>query len=357
MESEIAAKIADTLQARLTGAEQRAIAARPTEDTEAHQLYLRGRYFEGKRTKEDLRKAIDYFNQAIGKDSSYALAYAGLAEGYALLREYSSQPAAELLPKARAAAEKALALDNNLAEAHVSLGLVLHDADLNFEGAKREHEHAIKLNPNYADAHYFFAFDVLVPLGDFDHAIAEMKRAVELDPFSLIINANFGVVYIAARRYPEAISQLRKTVELDPSVYRSHVFLGRALTLNGRLEEALAEFETPHLPSDEPYAVASLAHYYALIGEHEKALQMLERMKELQQHGNTWPFGFVLLYVGLGDEDEAINWLEQIYRDKNVAIWGIKVNPLLDPLRSDPRFEALVQKVQKVMAPKNASSR
>ena len=353
VESEIAAKIADTLQARLTGAEQQAIAARPTEDSEAHQLYLRGRYFSRKRTDQDLRKAIDYFTQAIGKDPNYALAYAGIADSYTLLREYLREPAAELFPKARVAAEKALALDNSLAEAHVSLGLVLYDADLNLKEAKREYERAIELNPNYADAHYFLAFNVLTPLGDFDQAIAEMKRAVELDPFSLIINTNFGAVYIMARRYPEAISQLRKAVELDPSVHHSHAFLGSALELNGQLEEAIAEFEKPHLPNEERFAVAHLGHAYALKGEREKALQLLEKMKELQQRGNTWPYGFVLLYVGLGDKDKAINWLEQIYRDKSGPIELSKVDPFLDPLRGDPRFEELVAKV---FATKNGPS-
>jgi TolB-like protein len=198
VETEIAAKIADVLQAKLTGAEHRAIAARPTENNEAHELYFKGRYFFGKRTVDNFKRAIDYFNQALAKDPNYAPAYAGLADSYVLLQEYSNESSAELFPKARAAAEKALAIDNDLSEAHVSLGL-LHHADLNLKAAKREFEHALELNPNYAAAHYFLGLNVLAPLGQLDQAVVELKRAVELDPFSVIMNTNFGLCYILAR--------------------------------------------------------------------------------------------------------------------------------------------------------------
>jgi adenylate cyclase len=183
VESEIAKAVADTLQAKLSGKEQSTIAARPTENSEAHDLYLKGRYFFGKRTADDFKRAIDYFHQAIAKDPNYALAYAGLADSYVLLPGYSNESSsAELFSKARAAAEKALAIDKNLAEAHVSLGLVLNDADLNLKAAKREYGRALELNPNYAAAHYFLGISVLAPLGQVDQAIVELKRAVELDP-------------------------------------------------------------------------------------------------------------------------------------------------------------------------------
>src|SRR5260370_11096994 len=210
VESEIARSVAATLQAKLSGKEQSAIAARPTENSEAHDLYLKGRYFFVKRTADDFKRAIDYFNQAIARDPNYALAYAGLADSYMLLPEYSTESPAQDLPKANAAADKALPLDNNLAEAHVSRGLLFADADLNLKVAKQEFERAIALHPNYANAHYFLGFTVLTPLGQFDQAIAELNRAVELDPFSVIINLNLGFCYYYARRYPEAGVQTRK---------------------------------------------------------------------------------------------------------------------------------------------------
>src|SRR6202011_1833990 len=242
VESEIASKIADTLQAKLSSSAQQAIAARPTENSEAHQLYLKGRYFAAKRGGENLNKGIDYFNQAIARDPNYALAYAGLSDCYDLLPQWSAVSRAEYVPKAKAAAIKALQLDDSLAEAHTSLAAALFSNDLNLHESKREFELAIELNPNYALAHYAFGYNVLLALGEFDRAIAELRRALDLDPFSVIINANLGYVYIVARRYPEAIAQLRKTVELDPDFGVTHRNLGEALELSGQLEQAIAEY-------------------------------------------------------------------------------------------------------------------
>jgi len=345
VESEIATKIAETLQAKLTGAEQQLISSRPTESTDAHQLYLRGRYFAEKRTGADLNKAIEYFNQAIGKDPNYAPAYAGLADCYVLLLLWTRADPAECLPKAKAAASKALEIDDRLAEAHASLGLVLFHSDLNLRESKREFERAIELNPNYAAAHHWLGKAVWVT-GEFDYAIAELKRAVELDPFSLVINTGLGYTYTLARRYPEAISQLRKTIELDPGVYSPHEALGVALELSGQIEGAIAEYEKPHPPDEEVGAVAYLGHAYALKGEREKALWQLNQMKELEQHGATWTYGFALLYVGLGNKDEALKWLERSYQAKDyLSISLIRVDPMLDPLRGDPRFETLANQI------------
>jgi TolB-like protein len=182
VETEIATKIADSLRAKLTGSEQKAIAARPTENTEAHELYLKGRYFAAKRTGDGFKKALDYFNQAIGKDPNYALAYAGIADCYVLLHNWGLASPAEIFQKAKAAANKALQIDNSLGETHASLANVLSSEELNLRDARREFEHAIELNPNYATAHHWFGITVLSPLGEHDHAIAELKRAVELDP-------------------------------------------------------------------------------------------------------------------------------------------------------------------------------
>jgi TolB-like protein/Flp pilus assembly protein TadD len=346
VESEIASKIAELLQARLTGSAKQAIAARPTENAGAHELYLRGRYFVGKRGAENLNKAIDYFNQAIAKDPNYALAYAGLSDCYDLLPQWVAVDRAKYTSKAKATAIKALQIDDNLAEAHTSLAAALFSNDLNLPESKREFERAIELDPNYAFAHYTFGYTVLPALSEFDRAIAEVRRAVELDPFSTIINANLGYLYIVARRYPEAIAQLQKTLELDPNFGLTHRNLGETLELSGQLEQAIAEYEKAYKLRTDEHALAYLAHAYALKGEHEKTSQLLTQMKEFEQRGPLWAFGFALVYVGLGDRNEAVNWLERSYQNREFAKLSlIKVEPMLDPLRGDPRFEALVEKI------------
>jgi len=349
VESEIAKAVADTLQAKLSGAEQSAIAARPTENSEAHELYLKGRYFFGKRTVDDFKRAIDYFNQAIAKDPNYAPAYAGLADSYALLPQWSTESAGEDLPKAKAAADKALALDSNLAEAHVSRGLLFADADLNLKGAKEEFERAIALNPNYANAHYFLGFTVLTPLGQFDQAIAELKRAVELDPFSAVINFNLGFCYYYARRYPEAVVQARKAAELGPSFFGPHALLGLVHEVSGQREQAITEYQraydlSRHSGSEATYTLPVVI--YALKGDRAKALQQLDEVKALAQRGKVPASRVAGVCVRLDDKDEAIKWLQRSYQNKEYdLITTINVDPLLDPLRGDPRFEALAEKV------------
>ena len=351
-ETEIAKTIAETLQANLSGKEKSAITARPTENSEAHDLYLRGRYFFGKRTVNDFKRAIDYFNQAIAKDPNYAPAYAGLADSYVLLPEYSGQRADESLPKARWAANKALELDSNLAEAHTSLGLLLFDFGGDLRGAKREFERAIELNPNYAAAHYFLGLNVLAPLGQLDQAIVDLKRAVELDPFSMIMNTNFGLCYILARRYPEAIAQFRKATELDPNFCQTHIFLGLALELSGDSAGAIREYEKAyevdkaHGTGAKDVGAPWLAYAYALQGEQEKALQLLGQLEDLERrNGGVFAFGLAMVHLRLGQKEQAIDWLERSYLDKELPMSFIKVNPELEPLRGNPRFEKLANQI------------
>jgi TolB-like protein/Flp pilus assembly protein TadD len=342
VESDIAKAVADTLQAKLSGAEQSAIASRPTKNSEAHELYLRGRYFFGKRGADNLKRAIDYFNQAIAKDPNYALAYAGLADSYVLLPEYSGE--SDEFNKARLAADSAIALDNKLAEAHVSRGL-LFSQDYNLKEARQEYERAIELNPNDANAHYFLAFGVLAPLGDFDRAIAEMNRALELDPFSLVMNTNLGLCYVFARRYPEAIAQLRKTTELDPGSPEPHVILGLVHEVSEHSQQAISEYQRAYdldIGSQRPGERATLlATIYALKGEPAKALEQINQARELVRARKGTAFFLAAAYLRLGDKSQAIDWLEQSYRNKEPFITSIKVNPLLDPLRKDPRFQKL----------------
>jgi tetratricopeptide (TPR) repeat protein len=346
IESEIAKTVAETLQAKLTGSEQHAIAARPTENTEAHQLYLKGRFFWNKRTGNDLRKSIDYFNQAIAADPNYALAYAGVADAYVLLPGYTAGTPRDCYPKAKAAAKKALELDDTLAEAHTSLAMAIWLYDFDFSQATREFQRAIELNPNYAIAHQQYGNVTLSALGRFDDAIAEGKRAVELDPLSLVINTDLGSNYCFARRYDEAIAQLRKTLEMDPGFYIAHVVLGQALDAKGAREAAIVECQKARALNDDPSVLGALGRAYGLSGNKMEAEKILDQLKELSKQRYVAAYSFALVYLGLGNKEEALRWLEQSYQDRAGSDIGyIRVDPLLDPLRGEPRFEALAEKI------------
>jgi serine/threonine-protein kinase len=346
VETEIAKTIADTLQAKLSGSEQHALAARPTDNAEAHQLYLKGRFFWNKRTGNDLKKSLDYFQQAIAIDPNYALAYAGLADAYVFLPGYNAGTPRDCYPKAMAAAKKALELDDTLAEAHTSLALAIWYYDFDSSQANREFQRALELNPNYAIAHQQYGNNILSALGRFDDAIAEGKRAVELDPLSLIINSDLGTDYYFAGRFDEAIAQLRKTLEMDPGFYYAHVNLGQVLTAKRAFDEAISEYQKARALNDDPFVLGLLAHVYGSFGNKTEALKLLEQLKELSRQRYVSAYSFVVADVGLGDKEEAVRWLELGYQDRagNDIGW-IRVDSLLDPLRGDPRFEALAEKI------------
>ncbi len=354
VESDIAKAIADTLQTKLTGSEQHAIAVRPTENTEAHQLYLKGRFFWNKRTGNDLKKSIDYFQQAIAADPNYALAYAGVADAYVLLPSYTAGTPRDCYPKAKAAAKKALELDDTLAEAHTSLAMALCLYDFDFSQAAREFQRAIELNPNYATAHHWYGNITLAALGRFNDAIVEGKRSVELDPLSLINNADLGNTYFLARRYDEAIEQVHKTLEMDPGFYSAYLTLGQALEMKGARDAAIGEYQKARALNDDSSVLGLLAHAYAFSDNKIEAGKILDRLKELSKDRYVSAYSFALIYLGLGDKEEALGWLEKSYQDRAGSDIGyIRIDPLLDPLRGEPRFEELVTKV---FAPKNGSS-
>ena len=346
VESEIAKTIADTLQAKLTGSEQRVIAARPTENAEAHQLYLKGRFFWNKRTGSDLKKSIDYFEQAIAIDPNYALGYAGVADAYVFLPGYNAGAPRDCFPKATAAAKKALELDNTLAEAHTTLALALWYYGFDFSQANKEFQRAIELNPNYATGHQQYGNNTLSALGRFGEAIAEGKRAVELDPLSLVINADLGWNYYFARRYDDAITQMRKTLEMDRGYYYAHVNLGQVFAAKRAFDEAIGEYQKARALNDDPFVLGLLGHAYASSGDKTEALKILDQLKELSRQRYVNAYSFAAVYIGLGDKGEALHWLEQSYQDRAGADIGwIRVDSLLDPLRDDPRFEALAEKI------------
>ena len=348
VESEIAKAIADTLQAKLTGAEETAIATKPTENPEAYELYLKGRFFWNKRSGVDLRKAIEYFQQAIARDPNYALAYAGLADSYLLLPNYGNASTLESIPPARAALKKALALDDLLAEAHASSGL-LDQIELHLEQGNSELERAIQLKPNYATAHHWLMLGYLT-LGHFGPAIAEGKRALELDPLSLIINADFAWTYFCARRFDDAEAQARKTLEIDPQFFLAHYYLGGVLQFKGHLAGAIYEFQRSFDLNGDPYSLGMLGQAYARSGQKDEAQKVLVRLNDLAKSRYVAPYALALVYLGLGEKERALDELERAYqRGETNYLFVIKVDPFMDDLRGNPRFDALVQKV---IAPK-----
>ena len=350
VQSDIAKTVADTLQAKLTGAEKQMMAAQPTTDTAAYELYHKGRSLWEKRSGDNIPKAIAFYELAIGRDPNYALAYAGLASAHILSPFYTGADRREAGSKAKEAALKALRLDPNLAEAHAALGKVLFFSEIDLAGATREYKRAIELKPNDADAHHWFSNDSLAALGQFDEAIAEGKRSVELDPLSIVINADLGETFFYARRFDESVAQLRKTLEIDPTSFYAHYNLGIALQAKGDLSGAIAEYEKAKQLTDNVAVSTFWAQAKAHAGDKEAARRMLSELDEISKHREVLSYLRALLYLSLNNKDEALRWLEQSYdeRDGSNICW-INVDPLLDPLHGDPRFEALVQKV---IAPK-----
>jgi adenylate cyclase len=343
VESEIAKTIAETLQARLTGSEKSSIAKTPTVNPEAYELYLRGKFFAEKRTGADLRKSIEYYDQAIAKDPGYPLAYVGLADSHLLLTAYGAISTKEAASPARAALKKALALDDSLAQAHASSGL-LANLELDLNRAITELERAIQLNPNYATAHHWIALP-LMAIGQSDRAIVEGKRAIELDPLSLICNADLAWVYFNARRYDETEAQARKTLEMDPRFYVAHYYLGEALQFKGKLTDATAEYQKSFESNNDPFSLAMLGQACARQGKTDEARKVLARLREQAKSQYVSPYAFAVVLTALGDKAHAIDELEHGYDDTGFYISLIKVDPLFDDLRGDPRFDALVRKI------------
>ena len=346
VESDIAKTIADTLQAKLSGSESTAISNKPTENPEAYELYLKGRFFWNKRTGQDLKTACDYFQQAIAIDPHYATAYAGLAESYILIPLFDAGSPQDYFPKAKAAAERAIELQETSAEAHTALGLLLCFSDVNFAQSEKEFKRAIELNPNYATAHHWYGNALLVALGRFDEAISESQRAVELDPLSLIINADLGSTFMMARQYDQAIAQLQRTLTLDNKFGYTHWNLGEALYLKGDKAAAIAEYQKARTLDDDPQIVALLGRAYADTGQKDQALELVRELEARARQQFVRGYLIALVYIGLGDKTKAIDYLEREYLNHdNIDTAWIRADPMLDPLRGDPRFEALAEKI------------
>jgi len=345
IESDIAKTIADKLQAKLTGSEEDAISAKPTSDLEAHQLYLKGRYLWNRRTGDNLKKALSYFQRAAEKDPNYALAYTGIADSCALIPVYGAGAPQDYYPRAKAAAQKALELDDTLGEAHASMANVFFRY-LQLANSAREFQRSIELNPNYATAHQWYGRLTLLATGQFDRALAEAKRAVELNPISPIGRTDVATVYQVGRRYDEAIAGLRNVLETDPDFYWAHRQLGLALELKGAPSDAIVEYQRASELNDDPRVLAFIGHVYAIMGHQTDARAILVQLTEASKTRYVSGYSFAVIHLGLGEKDQALNWLEKDGREPTgFEINFIKVDPYLDALRGDPRFEALVQKI------------
>jgi TolB-like protein/Flp pilus assembly protein TadD len=346
VESEIAKAIAEVLQAKLTGSEKTAMSNRPTENPEAYELYLKGRFFWNKRTATDLRKSIEFFNKAIEKDPSYAVAYAGEAQAWSLLSAYNAASPADSYPQAEAFARKALALDANCAEALVALGSVKARYQFDLPGALEDYERAIQLSPNDSTAHHWIGGDSFAATGQHSREVAELKRALELDPLSLIINTNLGVAYTRAGRLDEAVAQLRTAVQMDDSFYPAHREYALALELQGKIPEAISQYEKAAALTDDPIPLGALGRIYGIAGRKDEAQKILAQLQQLRAQRYTAAYSLALVALGLGDKTEALHWLEESYRERDGdSIGVIRVDPLLRSLRGDPRFEALAEKI------------
>ena len=345
LQNQVARAIADQIRINLNPQEQAALKSAKVVNPEAYQSYLKGRYFWNKRTPDSLKVALAYFNQAIDEDSNYAQAYSGLADTYALLGDwqYAVMTPKEALPKAKIAATKALELDNTLSEAHNSLAFCFDAFDWDLESAGKEFQRAIELNPGYATGHHWHAWHLSL-LGRYDEAIEEMKKAKNLDPLSLIINADLAELLVIAHFSDESIIQSRKTIEMDPNFALAHNQLAQAYLQKHMNREAIAELQKAvELSGSSPTCVANLARAYAASGKTSEAIKLLGDLKKHSNRSYSDASEIAVIYAALGDKDQAMRWLEIGYAERFNP--GVLLRPGFDPLRSDPRFQDLVLRI------------
>jgi TolB-like protein/DNA-binding winged helix-turn-helix (wHTH) protein len=344
LQSEIAQEISDEIQTSLGDRKSSTPAAQPTlsaQEYEAYNLYLEGQYFWNKRTVAGFQQAINYFQQATAKDPNYARAYAGLAATYGLMAGYTGTRPSEFVPKARAAALRALQLDDRLPEAHAALALIVQNHDYDWQTAEREFKHAIALNPNYATAHQWYA-EHLAWRGRFDEALQESERARQLDPLSLIIAADNGATLYYARQFDRAIAQLAKVREMDPDFPRASIIL-EAYLQKGMLGEAMAGFKK--MPSGNwPWYWSNAAYVYGRTGHANEAEQALRKLLVITRQQPVDSIVVVQAYLGVGNNNQALVWLEKAYAEHSNGLTGLRVDPIYDPLRNDPKFQDILRR-------------
>jgi DNA-binding winged helix-turn-helix (wHTH) protein/tetratricopeptide (TPR) repeat protein len=344
IQEEIARAITESLKFKLTSSDHISLARHPTENIEAYNLYMRGRYFWNKYSKEWVLKAIEVFQEAIQIDSYYALAYCGLADAYFRLSNVHFPPR-EVMPKAKEAALRAAEIDDNLAEAHSSLGLVKVYYDHDWIGAEAEFRKALKLDPNLVSAHQRYG-SYLTFMGRFEESIRHYETALELDPFSLQINMNLATTYYLRGEYERAINHLNKTNELEPNYMPTHFVLGSAYVQQGRLEEAIEQFQFIYKMDDEAYiALGFMGYAHALNGQRAEAETLLSILQDIAERKYISPYSLLLIHLAIGPLERVFKLLEQLYEERNDWLVWLKVSPELKKLRNDPRFRDLLRRI------------
>ena len=346
MQREIATTITEKLQLKLSGNDAKGMTKKYTDSNEAYQLYLKGRFYWNKRTVDGLKQAAEFYKQATQTDPSFALAYSGLAETYVLFSVYSVASSKDSMPLAREAALKALQIDDSIAEAHAALGLYKASFAWDQEGSERELRRAIELKPNYATAYHWLGNVALLNLKRFDEAIAAGRRAEELDSLSVIISADQAYNFIFARRYDEAIEQAKRALVLDPNFYYTHYVLGWAYYDKGMYPEAISEYRKSLGLNPDPYAKALLALALAKTGDRSGAIKLRDELVSESSRHYLPGYHIAIANLALGDKDEALKWLERDVNDRGPSSPTLFYDPLLDELRSDPRFTALIRRVE-----------
>jgi len=342
IQDEISQAIVKTLRIKLIGQQEKTLYKNYTDNVEAYSDYLKGRYHWNKRTADALKKGIEHFNQAIEKDPQYAPAFAGLADTYIILGLYGTLVPKFVMPKAKAAAVKALEIDRDLAEAHASLGCIQSVYDWDWKGAEEQFQKAIELNPNYAIAHHWYAINYLTPHGRFDEAIKEIEIALDLDPISLVINTTVGLVHYYAGQYDDATSIFLKTLEVEPNFAMAHFFLGQTYTRKQMFEAALTEFEAANkLFGGSTNMQATYGMASALAGEKDKALEILNRLNDELKEKYVSAYDLAMIHAGLGDNNEALHWLQQALAEHSYLLIYLNVDPVLENLRNDKRFKKI----------------
>src|SRR5712692_10325495 len=345
LQEDIAREISEKLKIKLTGEDKKRLAKRYTENSEAYRLYLRGRYYWNKYTKEGLTKAVEFFNQSIELDPNYALAYAGLADAYYRLSS-AYLPPKEAMPKARTAAMKAVEIDDTLPEAHASLGLIKMYHDWDFSGAEREYNRAIELDPHSPLGYHRLSSCVQLT-ERFDESLASIKRALELDPLSLLVSSLLAFNLYVSRQYDKSIEQYQKVLDMDPNYLQARLGIGLPYEQKGMYEEAIAAFKEARILSDDlaSEALASLGCAYAVSGQIGEAENVLANLKERSKGDYVSPYSIAKIYVGLGEKDLAFEWLQRAYDERSEYLIWLRIDPRLDRIREDARYRKLMQRV------------
>jgi TolB-like protein/DNA-binding winged helix-turn-helix (wHTH) protein/Flp pilus assembly protein TadD len=345
LQDEIARSLVTGMRVQLSSEGERALAHHYTDDVEAYQLYLKGRFFWNKRTEEGLRKSIELFEQARARDSGYALAYAGLADAYALLNLYSAEQQRDAFPRAKEAAERALKIDDTLAEPHTTLGYVKEQYDWDWVGAEIEYKRSIELNPNYATAHQYYS-EYLALLGRTEESVAQIERAHQLDPFSLIINTELSYPYICARNWDEALKYLGKAIEMDPSFHLAVYYSGRCRLQKGEFDEAISEGRRAvALSGGSSVTLGALGYAYAVAGRKAQAREVLQGLTKKSERSYVSPYLIATIHAGLGEKGPALAWLEKAYNERDYLLVMLRIDPRLDNLRAEPAFASLLRRV------------